>query len=217
LAIDGKVVAETRVGYSRVRRQKEVGSSDANAPVRIGARKSYKDLDHPYKGLIDNVRIYNRALSAEEVEALYNMEKPVPKQDVQNAVRWNGHWYAIIKEYKNCEEAREHCKKLGGHLLIIETEEENKFINDWSVKNSLERSHLGARKRQTTGSQIEWIWDNEKSLSETYSNFGPLYQPSNPKLTSILIFFRADKSGQKSGQWLGNQPRHENYYICEWE
>ena len=79
LAIDGKVVAETRVSYSRVRRQKEVGSSDANAPVRIGARKSYKDAHTPYKGLIDNVRIYNRALSAEEVKALSDLEKPKSK------------------------------------------------------------------------------------------------------------------------------------------
>ena len=79
LAIDGSVVAETRVHYAKVNRQKEVGSSDANAPVRIGARKSYKDAHTPYKGLIDNVRIYNRALSADEVKALYDLEKPKGK------------------------------------------------------------------------------------------------------------------------------------------
>ena len=32
-----------------------------------------------FKGSIDDVRIYNRALSAEEVKALYDLEKPKTK------------------------------------------------------------------------------------------------------------------------------------------
>jgi hypothetical protein len=38
-------------------------------PVKIGSGMS----STVYKGLIDDVRIYDRALSAEEVQALYNM------------------------------------------------------------------------------------------------------------------------------------------------
>ncbi|MDG2213698.1 MAG: PQQ-binding-like beta-propeller repeat protein, partial [Verrucomicrobiota bacterium] len=41
--------------------------------VRMGAQGRY---DKHYTGAIDDVRIYNRALSAEEITALYDLEKP---------------------------------------------------------------------------------------------------------------------------------------------
>ena len=44
-----------------------------NAPVH--SRRDTK----PFNGSIDDVRIYNRALSAEEVKALYDLEKPKTK------------------------------------------------------------------------------------------------------------------------------------------
>jgi hypothetical protein len=47
-----------------------------NNPVTIGA--TGYDVDY-FKGSIDDVRIYNRALSAEEVKALYDLEKPKAK------------------------------------------------------------------------------------------------------------------------------------------
>ena len=37
------------------------------------------DSKQALKGSIDDVRIYNRALSAEEVKALYDLEKPKAK------------------------------------------------------------------------------------------------------------------------------------------
>ena len=37
-----------------------------------------------FKGSIDDVRIYNRGLSAEEVKALYDLEKPKAKQTSNN-------------------------------------------------------------------------------------------------------------------------------------
>ena len=45
-------------------------SDNNNRALRIGRRIADYDF---YKGLIDDVRIYDRALSAEEVQALYNL------------------------------------------------------------------------------------------------------------------------------------------------
>jgi len=70
LAIDGDIVA---IVYAKV------ASTDAGCRVRIGARIRDFPKHNPYVGLIDNVRIYNRALSAEEVKALYDLEKPKSK------------------------------------------------------------------------------------------------------------------------------------------
>jgi hypothetical protein len=143
-----------------------------------------------------------------------------PPAPVPDAVKWNGHWYAVINEDKNCQEAREHCKKLGGHLLIIETEEENKFIHDLGIKNSLQWCHLGARRYQLTGSSVAWIWDNGIRISESYQNFvpdktaGPWHRllPDRTCLKTLL-----EKEGDRAGKWHSNTPVHANNYICEWE
>jgi|TARA_B100000959_G_scaffold210477_1_gene221090 hypothetical protein len=42
--------------------------------IRIG-----NEHDGSFKGSIDDVRIYNRALSGKEVKALYDLEKPKGK------------------------------------------------------------------------------------------------------------------------------------------
>ena len=45
----------------------------------IGLTASMHQYEHNFKGSIDDVRIYNRALSAAEVKALYDLEKPKTK------------------------------------------------------------------------------------------------------------------------------------------
>jgi hypothetical protein len=75
LAIDGNIVSEAE--------NVKVRSTDVNWPgnnayVGIGARMDSASK-RPFVGSLDDVRIYNRALSAEEVKALYDLEKPKTK------------------------------------------------------------------------------------------------------------------------------------------
>ena len=51
------------------------------------------------------------------------------KPDVPHAVKWNGHWYALVddKDY-TITEAREKAKALGGHLPYINSKEEEELI-----------------------------------------------------------------------------------------
>jgi hypothetical protein len=70
IAVDGNIV--------KVTENVKVGSSDEEIPVGIGARMDSASKN-TFKGSIDDVRIYNRALSAEEVKALYDLEKPKGK------------------------------------------------------------------------------------------------------------------------------------------
>jgi hypothetical protein len=61
----------------------------SDVPVSIGANIGFvktkeneparRSVDHHFTGNIDDVRVYNRALSAEEVKALYDLEKPKGK------------------------------------------------------------------------------------------------------------------------------------------
>ncbi len=54
---------------------KPISSSGYDATVQIGSSQESNYM----VGSIDDVRIYNRALSAEEVKALYDLEKPKGK------------------------------------------------------------------------------------------------------------------------------------------
>ena len=51
-------------------------------PLTIGVRDDHRPAERStmhFKGSIDDIRIYNRALSAKEVKALYDLEKPKTK------------------------------------------------------------------------------------------------------------------------------------------
>jgi len=65
LALNGKIIAQ--------KSNAEIDSSDSGRNVRIGARHNQLAA---FTGLIDDVRIYDRALSADEITALYDLEKP---------------------------------------------------------------------------------------------------------------------------------------------
>jgi hypothetical protein len=69
---NGKIISYYIDGKNM--KSSEVGDRDTvGNDLIIGART---DGRFNFKGSIDDVRIYNRALSAEEVKALYDLEKP---------------------------------------------------------------------------------------------------------------------------------------------
>jgi hypothetical protein len=53
--------------------------SDASSKARVFIGRHSGGAIQFFKGSIDDVRIYNRGLSAEEVKALYDLEKPKAK------------------------------------------------------------------------------------------------------------------------------------------
>ena len=71
LFLNGERVVNNNVGRNKL--------NVADEPLIIGATRGGEALSQFSNGLIDDVRIYNRALSAKEVKALYNLEKPKGK------------------------------------------------------------------------------------------------------------------------------------------
>lgn len=69
-----------------------VSAMDSTGNLNLGAQlavyysSSYKNL--PFDGVIDDVRIYAEALSAEDVEALYNLEMPAGGAAMTYQVQW---------------------------------------------------------------------------------------------------------------------------------
>jgi sulfatase modifying factor 1 len=68
-------------------RSSSINVSDNDSVLSLGSRKSEKKrlADHPWHGAIDDVRIYNRALSAAEVKSLYEYESKPPATPIPTA------------------------------------------------------------------------------------------------------------------------------------
>jgi hypothetical protein len=67
-------------GIKAVTKETSIKPEPSKRPLFIGYDGGFQGGRYnKFKGVMDNVRIYNRALSAEEVKALYDLEKPKGK------------------------------------------------------------------------------------------------------------------------------------------
>ena len=143
----------------------------------------------------------------------------VPKPDVANAVKWNGHWYAVLPS-ANWDTAKQKCEDFGGHLAYVESEAENDFlINLLKQKQPIDTSPndpygpgawLGGTDEDKEG---EWLWLNGRSF--TYKNWAN-ESPNNQSGTehfAELIWHRAIAKGT----WNDDSKTALNLSICEWE
>ena len=101
--------------------------------------RSSEDFPYPtesfYKGLIDDVRIYNRVLSEAEVAALYELEKP------ETTLTTGLVAYYPFNGNANDESGNGNDGILGGNSKIIE--EENKSGYLYAIGNGSEKSSSG--------------------------------------------------------------------------
>ena len=146
----------------------------------------------------------------------------VPKPDVPSAVKWNGHWYAYFPDQISWIEAKKRCESLGGHLVIIESKDENEFV--WELASATQPSgflHMGCSR---TGNDGKRVWLNGKLVSDTFHNWvapnilGRSFdnRPSIEKYdTGGFALSQIADVPPKGWQIRGVEAR--NGFICEWE
>ena len=81
-----------------------------------------------------------------------------------DTVEYNGHYYKAYDMKMTWHEAKAYCENLGGHLVTITSQEEQKFLNDIII--------LGNKNRYFTGgyrvdSSSKWEWVTEETFSYT--------------------------------------------------
>ena len=141
----------------------------------------------------------------------------VPKPDVTNAIKWNGHWYVLITESLSWQAAKEKCEQLGGHLAYVETEAENQFLSDILKKSK--SIQIGAWLGGTDGKKEgDWFWLNGKPITTTFWANGPgpdatgIPQPDNARGNeNHLVLWKS------SGTWNDSLNTNLKDFICEWE
>ena len=219
LGIDGKVVASVE--------DRKVTSSDAPARVRIGARDAFDEFIGAFYGKIDDVRIYNRALSAEEVSALYDLEKPssetadLSNPPVPGAVKWNGHWYAYFTDQISWMDAKEKCEEYGGHLIIIDSDEENEFARKLANEKGRGQSKiwLGASDHPKKDRVFIWVSPNGKKLSDTFNKWSDdafLHGKFQPNSSVEMTVIGPDPNRVKKWDFV-TAKGVKSPFICEWE
>jgi serine/threonine protein kinase/formylglycine-generating enzyme required for sulfatase activity len=135
-----------------------------------------------------------------------------------NASVFKGHSYKFFPQQISWKEAKAQCEAMGGHLIVIESTEENAFAAKLVENMGMKDSWIGITDEAREGS-----WLSVKGEALPYSNwYGG--QPNNGAqnehygiLSNALL-----PSGKLVGwKWCDQASRaidlHKPGYICEWE
>lgn len=199
----------------------------ANSFVSIGAedgRTVCPDCigQRNFNGLIDEVAIYNRALTAAEIESIHHssvsgkcppptLEQLVLTGPITNAA--NGHRYYLTTEL-TWHEAEAVGQRLGGHLTTINNPDENAWVQDTFGTWGENRRELwiGLTDELFEG---EWRWAD--GSNSTNRNWGP-GQPDNyggESGENYVHFWIPDDSGNYLGTWNDAGSWVSHYGVIE--
>jgi len=142
-----------------------------------------------------------------------------------DAIEFNGHYYKKFDIGMNWEDAKLYCEDLGGHLLIINSRNEQVFLNS-ILRNAIKNNYwLG-------GSLVNgvWKWVDGNNISG-YTNWAK-GQPDRYLRTEtcLMVYNKKNPSGEmlseKTWNDLSNDGTCDNQpffglknfgFICEWD
>ncbi|XP_042560645.1 asialoglycoprotein receptor 1-like isoform X2 [Clupea harengus] len=124
----------------------------------------------------------------------------------------SGKCYLFSSTRKTWSQSRDHCITLGGHLAIVNSQEEQNFLSQSAIEVFY---WMGLSDLETEG---QWIWVDSTPLSETGAVFWGKRsdgqdEPDNWK--------EEDPSGEncalftKFGYWLDNSCKKRHTFVCE--
>jgi len=127
-----------------------------------------------------------------------------PAHAPRDAFVFQGHAYKLYTERVSWHDARRRCESLGGHLICIESEEEQKFFASIIGRR---RCWLGATDEQQEG---EWRWINGNEMSYTHWDPG---EPSNSRRRQHYLC--THDNDEHTWDDVGRRARLP--FVCEWE
>ena len=169
-----------------------------NWPLTIGQAEGFF-----INGVIDDVRIYNRALSEDEIRMLYGIENPVINPD-------NGHLYQRFDTTMTWHDAKNYCESIGGYLATITSLKEQNFVYDNLGSVSPNDCWLGGTDEDLEG---EWSWITGENWG--YNNWRS-GEPNDCGNEDYLSFFTPNSwsVGDQSSAGLWNDQATGNNGAC---
>ena len=140
-------------------------------------------------------------------EAIKEVE---PKEVVEI---YQDHSYKFIPFKKSWHLAKNDASKRGGYLVVLNTAEEGKFINDLIVKAAAGGHVLTWIGLNNDNEEHKWEWVNGAKLD--YSNWGPS-EPNSPQECSAHLGLYEENPDWK-GKWNNISSDCQFYYVVESE
>jgi len=140
-------------------------------------------------------------------EAIKEVE---PKEVVEI---YQDHSYRFIPVKKSWHLAKNDASKRGGYLVVLNTAEENVFINNLIMKASAGGRVLTWIGLNNDNEEHKWQWVNGAEFE--YSNWGP-GEPNSPEECSAHLGLYEENPDWK-GKWNNSCSDLQFYYVVESE
>lgn len=135
-----------------------------------------------------------------------------------DTVTFNGSTYEVFEEGMTWTEAEEYCENLGGHLVVISSEEEQKFVSGL-LSSRLEYYWIGGQYYRNID---EWLWVTGEDFQ--YTNWAP-GQPDDGFSGGEGYLGITARNTSYAGQYKWNDYSNTGSasslsdcgFICEWD
>lgn len=133
----------------------------------------------------------------------------------ENMVQWGDHYYQFFEEQITWKEAKQKCEELGGHLVTINSEMEQKLLADNDLRNPEIQYWIGGTNEpeSDTDQKIEWRWITKETWN--YENWRP-GEPNNANGEEHYLTLGLQSEESKWND-SSNENRDIKGYICEYE
>lgn len=128
-----------------------------------------------------------------------------------NAIRFGDHYYAIYDDAQSWSDAYSQCEKLGGHLAVISSEEEDIAVITYLKNQDVDVAFLGLIYTSNEEHPLNWYWYGYGELSYTDWTEG------EPDLGDDGQCLYGAVCKSDNYQWRALSIDYTNYYVCEWE
>lgn len=150
---------------------------------------------------------------------LYAHWTKIPKYIPETATEYNGHFYTVFTDDLSWEQAKKACERMGGHLVVIDDEDENKMLCELCASTSKGLYWIGAYADE----KGNWKWVNNRKFD--YSEWD-VNQPSGGEEKYVQIYAEHVADNDRVGKWndaVGKSGAMSWYsvknvgYVCEFD
>ncbi|XP_076416529.1 CD209 antigen-like protein C isoform X2 [Peromyscus maniculatus bairdii] len=113
---------------------------------------------------------------------------------------FQGSCYLFSRTLSSWEASATSCQDLGAHLVIINSVEEQRFMEYWNVRKK-QRSWIGLSDLRHEGS---WQWVDDTPLQLSFWKQG---EPNNDEDEDCVELF--------TDEWNDNKCTEQNFWVCE--
>ncbi len=129
------------------------------------------------------------------------------KKKPKDAQRFGNHTYAVIPDRVTWHVAKRRCEELGGHLVCMETPQEERFVRNLMDDTTGESVWIGATDEETEGT---WLWVNGKPIT-TVRVPDSLLDAENKYAEHHIAY---NKTGRAYNDWFAGG---RIWFVCEWD